>query len=131
MSMKDCQNVPGDDGVIHGSLCRLLTGHQPRDIAIAGGCLGGFSIQDGVIKVNSWSMNAKGPYMNDKKPMDKLEEILIEEAVKNWVKGGCRQQNWKVNRFLARSKYKRRDKFIRLFRDVACDLSLKKDYFIR
>ena len=38
------QTRPGDDGIGHGALCRLLTGWQPSEIANAGGSVGGFSI---------------------------------------------------------------------------------------
>ena len=53
---------PGDEGDVHGPICRELTGYQPSQINNSGGFVAGFSIQNGVIKYKSCSMNMVGPY---------------------------------------------------------------------
>jgi hypothetical protein len=55
--------MPGDEGLVHGTLMRQITGFQPLEIANAGGCSGGFSIEtDSKLKLVSRSCNQRGGY---------------------------------------------------------------------
>ena len=50
---EDLVKAEGDEGQVHGTMCRTLLRCQPKDIALAGGCLSGFAIHAGDLKFNS------------------------------------------------------------------------------
>jgi len=89
-----------DEGMIHGVLCRILTGYQPTEIAKFGGSTSGFSINDGVVRINSGACNANkyGIYNTSGRPSDRsmnaVEEEVLTSAIAWWKLGGG--QNYKV-----------------------------------
>ena len=83
----------GDQGGVHGMLCRLLLGCQPSDVINAGGCISGFGIVNGQLKFNSGSMNTYGDYV--KQPcinheMSRDEQTMIQAAIEGWKDGSFR-----------------------------------------
>ena len=81
----------GDEGMVHGALCRLLLGYQPSEVQNAGGCLSGFAIVNGVIKYNSYSTNASGGYSDGTKPMNDIEAKMLRNAIELWKSGTAGQ----------------------------------------
>jgi len=83
-----------DEGMIHGVLCRILTGWQPTTIAKCGGSISGFSINDGVVRINSNSCNANrfGIYNTSgnksHRSMNEVEEKTLKSAISWWKRGG-------------------------------------------
>merc|ERR1712227_938966 len=63
-----------DEGIVHGALCRELTGYQPSEIRKNGGVLSGFAV-------------INGKYGNDDRRMNEVEKSLIERAVEVWKAG--------------------------------------------
>ena len=66
----DFKKIDGDEGGVNGTLMRQITGYQPGEIAEAGGCTGGFSIQTNFeFKINSGSCNKVVGYSDSEKEL--------------------------------------------------------------
>ena len=85
-----------DEGIVHGTVSRLLLGKQPSDIVAAGGCLGGFSVQNGRMVPNSYSCNASENYHDGKRDLNGTEYAGISKAIKWWRTGIADGQNISV-----------------------------------
>ena len=78
-----------DEGKCHGTLCRMLLGCQPSDIADKGGAAGGFFYEEGgdKLEIVSRSINMKGPYSDGNKDMTKGEESIVRACIEVWKQG--------------------------------------------
>merc|ERR1712136_306102 len=84
-----------DEGIVHGALCRELTGYQPSEIRSHGGVLSGFAVINGQVEIKSSSCNSgyNGNFGNDDRVMNNVEESLIKRAVEVWKAGKVGRQN--------------------------------------
>jgi hypothetical protein len=83
----------GDEGQVHGTLCRLLLGYQPSQISDAGGCVTGFSVVNGKVRGDSWTCNAGKVYSDWKNRMMDFEKKVVTKAVNMWREGQADGQN--------------------------------------
>jgi len=85
-----------DDGQTHGTLCRLLLGHQPTAISYAGGCISGFGMEGGKLKFNS-CCNAGQFYSDRLRAMGSFEQEVVSKAIGLWRSGKAGGQNLSVS----------------------------------
>jgi len=82
------RDFPRETGLVHGAAYRRLTGaSKPDDVTASG-----FSIQHGVWKFNSYSMNTHGKFTNNIKAMRDHEQGWVKAAVEQWLRSG--KQNY-------------------------------------
>jgi hypothetical protein len=82
------RDFPSESGLVHGAAYRRLTGSSKPDDITAGG----FAIQRGTWKFNSYSMNTHGRFTNNVKTMTDHEQRWVKAAVEQWMRNG--QQNY-------------------------------------
>ena len=77
----DIQFKKDDEGEVHGGFCRELFGTQPAEIRNAGGCVNGFAVRNGKLKLNSSTCNKEGSYNDGKREINKIAGDEISKTI--------------------------------------------------
>jgi len=77
------------EGIIHGSVAKSLLGMEPSEFVRRGGCIAGYAIVQGTIKVNSNSCNSISEWSDTFKELSDSEEIAVRVMIGQWVSRGC------------------------------------------
>jgi hypothetical protein len=86
------RDFPHEVGAIHDAVYRRLAGSKrPDDIIV-----GGFSVQNGVWKFNSGTLNTHGQLASRDRKINQYEEEWVKEAVEQWMQTG--KQNYDLPR---------------------------------
>ena len=79
----DIQIKDGDEGQVHGALCREIFGAQPSEIIKAGGCVDGFAHRKGEFRGNSSTLNIAGSYSDGKREVNETAREGITKTIYN------------------------------------------------